>query len=133
MKKALFALLIIVSYCTSAQADERITTLQFVQVVDDRWDEALYYYKSNWKELREKAVDQNIITSYEFIRTERTEDYPIDIILITTYKDENQFQKREENFGKIMEGRELNLLNEFEPGEFRKTIFVKEKSTHSFQ
>lgn len=32
-----------------------------------------------------------------------------------------------------MEGRELKLMNELEPGEFRKTLFVKEKSTHSFQ
>ena len=77
-------------------------------------------------------MEQGIIASYEFIRTERTDDYPIDIILMTTFQNEEQYDNREKNFQVIMEGRQLDLLNELKPGDFRKTLFVKEKSAHSF-
>jgi len=133
MKKTLFALLFIGCLYASAQADERISTLQFVQIIDERVDEALYYYKNNWRSLRKIAVKEKIIVSFEFIRTERTVDYPIDLVLVTTYKNEKQFENREKNFEKVMVNMELDLMNELKPDEFRKTLFVKERSTHSFE
>ncbi len=132
MKTLITSALVLLTTFALAQTDQRVSTLQFVQIIDDNTDEALYYFQNNWRKLREKAVEQGIIASYEFIRTERTDDYPIDIILMTTFQNEEQYDNREKNFQVIMEGRQLDLLNELKPGDFRKTLFVKEKSAHSF-
>lgn len=110
-------------------AQKKISSLDFVQIVDGNKAEALYYYQNNWKQLREKAIEKGYIHSYQFLEVEATEGAPFHIILISNYGNEEQFAKREEHFSELIEARgDLRLMNEKKPGEFRKIYIGKEKA-----
>ena len=114
-----------------SQVDNKISTLDFVQILDNNREEAVYYYQNNWKILREKAIREGFIHSYELLETHPSEAEPFDFILITTYKDQQQYEKREENFDKLIgEIGQRKLLNDKQPSEFRKNLFFKENVRH---
>ena len=116
---------------TYAQADSRISTMDFVQVLNDHQQEAMYYYQNNWKVLRDSAISKNYIHSYQLLETPFSEDAPFHIILITTYQDQQQFEHREDRFGELIDQRGgLRLMNDKEPGEFRQIVFNKEQVKH---
>lgn len=132
MKKLFTLLCFLCVYLGNCQ-NTRITSVDFVQVLNDNIEETIYYYQNNWKVLRELAIKDDYIRSFEFLQTEWTEEQPFHFMLITTYANEEQFEKREENFDKLFEkldGRKL--LNNKQPREFRKILFSKEKSKHIF-
>ena len=119
--------------CTlvSAQVDDRITTLDFVQILNGNDDEARYYYQNNWWALREIAIEKGYIHSFEILESPRSDDTPFDLILVTTYPNEQEYDLREDHFNELIEARgELKLLNEKEPGEFRKFVFSRENVRH---
>lgn len=110
--------------------DDEISTVDFIQIIDDQRDEAIYYYQNNWQILRDQAVEKGFISSYQFYETPFSEEAPFHIILITTYSDRKQYEKREENFGELIKANgPLKLLNDLQPGSFRKTLFSKEEVT----
>lgn len=132
MKKLFTLLCCLCVYLGNCQ-NTRVTSVDFVQVLNDNIEETIYYYQNNWKVLRELAIKDDYISSFEFLQTEWTEEQPFHFMLITTYANEEQFEKREENFEKLIEqldGRKL--LNRKQPREFRKILFSKEKSKHIF-
>lgn len=120
----LFALFSLNSFAQNS----KISTMDFVEVLNDNHEEALYFYKNNWKELREIALEKGYIHSFKLLETEADQQYPFSFILITTYASKEQFNKREEYFSEVMKIKGgLELLNEKKPEEFRKTLFSKEK------
>ncbi len=105
--------------------------MDFVQVVDKNTKEAIFYYENNWKVLREMALEKDYIASFQLLETTPTESEPFQFILITTYKDKEQYELREAHFSELIQERaELKLLNEKKPGEFRKTLFSREMVIH---
>ena len=132
MKKTLVMLvLFMTNYSTYAQETAKITTFDFVQILNDNRKEALYYYQHNWRVLRNKAVKKGYIHSFEWFEVERTEDAPFAIILKTTYRNSKQFDKREENFQKLIDTQgSRKLLNDKPPKDFRAILFSKEVSKH---
>ena len=106
-----------------AQKDQRITTIDYVQVLNGNRAETLHYYQHNWKLLREKAVKRKFLHSYELLETQPTEERPYQFILVSTYENQAQYDKREDNFAELIEERgPRNLLNEKQPAEFRKIV-----------
>ncbi|MDW3648805.1 MAG: hypothetical protein R8P61_17185 [Bacteroidia bacterium] len=129
MRKLLFLLSLSFLWIFPLSAQDKITSIDFVQVQNDNKAEALYYYQNNWRVLRETAIKKGYIHSFQFLEVDPTEDAPFHIILITNYGNEEQFAKREDNFSELIEARgDLRLLNDKKPGEFRKILFSKEKS-----
>ena len=117
-----------------AQQDEKITTMDFVQVLNKNHAEAIYYYENNWQILREKAIKKGYIHSYQLLETPYSEDAPFDLILITTYENKAQYEQREPNFAELIaEKGGLKLMNDKQPGEFRKIIFNKTDVKHLTQ
>lgn len=109
----------------------KISTVDFVQIIDNNKAEALHYYHNNWKVLREMATKKGFIDSYQFLEVSFTEDAPFHFMLITTYSNKTQFDKREVHFRTLIDERgDLSLLNEKKPGEFRKIVFNKEEAKH---
>ena len=107
--------------------------MDFVQIINDNREETLFYYNNNWKKLREEAIKKEYILSYQLLDVEATEDAPFDIILITTYIDKEQYDKREEHFSELIEARgPVRLLNDKKPGDFRKILFNKDPVKHIF-
>ncbi|MEM7108202.1 MAG: hypothetical protein AAF519_08245 [Bacteroidota bacterium] len=131
MKILIFAFLLFLIDVTTVQSDTRISTIEFVQILDDNREEALFYYQNNWKVLREMAVKKGYIYSFELLEVEFTEDQPYHIILMTTFANKDQYEKREEHFQELIKAKgSLRLLNEKKPGEFRKNLYLKELATH---
>ena len=125
---------LLISLCTIAighsQKAEKISTIDFVQILNDNKAETLFYYENNWKVLRDKALEKNYIHSYQLLETSPTESEAFQLMLITTYRDKEQHAKAEERFDELIaEKGGLNLMNQKEPGEFRKVLFNK-KAKH---
>jgi len=133
MKKILVLITSLICFGSFGQADNRITSLDFVQILNDNREEAIYYYQNNWKVLRDWALEEKIISSYEFFQTDSTPDQPFDFVLRTTYPDSALFAAREENFQRLIRRKgESRLKNKLQPSDFRKILFSKELSRHGF-
>ncbi|MEQ9090187.1 MAG: hypothetical protein RIE52_03810 [Balneola sp.] len=127
MKKLLFLLVSLSLVSVSAQ---EVSVIDFVKTVDNNKEELIYYYESNWKVLRDIALEKDFIHSYELLITEADPAADFDVILITRYKNEKQYQQGEERFQQIIKERNkeyggIRLLNELKPGEFRKNVSHK--------
>lgn len=103
------------------------STLDFIKVLNGNKVEARYYYQQNWAMLRKKAVEQDLIQSWQLLETEPSDMAPFDFILITTYETKEQYLHREQNFQKLIAAQgPLKLLNSKKPPEFRTTLFSKD-------
>ena len=128
MLRNIFLLLFIsmTSLCFGQQ-DQSISSMDFVEIVNDNQEEALFYYQNNWKILRQMAIKKNYISSFEFLKDMGQDKNSFSLILVTTYANREQFEKREEHFQELIKEKGgLELLNEKKPAEFRKTIFSKD-------
>ena len=119
MRAFLIALLL-----TPIPALAEIVTVDFVKILNGNKAEAVYYYENNWKQYRIKALDRGFISSFKLlVRT--SDDGNTDILLITGYADEAEYEAREENFAVVMQNPNRDgplLLNEKTPGEFREVF-----------
>lgn len=130
MKSLICSFLLLLALSTSAQ-NQKVSTIDFVQIVDDNREEAIFYYENNWLKLRQAAIEREFIVSYEFISVDASPEAPFDLILMTTYPNLKAFEKAEENFSILIKERgELKLLNDKKPGEFRKILFSKMDGRH---
>ncbi|SHJ28923.1 hypothetical protein [Aquimarina spongiae] len=113
------------------QLDQRISTMDFVQILNNNKKEVTYYYQNNWKVLRDMAIKKGYIESYQVLETPFNEEQPFEIILITTYANKEQYDQREDHFQELIKEKgALDLLNEKKPGDFRKTLFNREIVRH---
>jgi hypothetical protein len=127
MKKLILVFLMIASANAYSQKNTKISTIDFVQVLNKNKKEVLYYYKNNWEILRKMAVKKDYIHSFQLLKTIPTKEAPFSYILITTYKNKAQFDKREPHFQELIKAKgKLKLLNDKKPGEFRKVLFGKD-------
>ncbi len=131
MKIKILVLLFLVSSLSFGQDNDKISTLDFVQILNDNKEEIVFYYQNNWKILREMAIDKAYIDSFQLLETSFTEEAPFHFILITTYLNKAQYDLREERFTELIKEKgDLKLLNDKKPKEFRKILFNKENVKH---
>lgn len=110
-----------------AQKPQSISSIDFVKIINNNEEEALFYYQNNWKVLRQMAYKRNYILSFELLKDIGEEQDSFNLLLITTYKNKEQFEKREEHFQELIKEKgSLKLLNEKKPAEFRQTILSKD-------
>lgn len=130
--KKLFILFFLICIQFSfAQKSERISTVDFVQIIDGNKAETMFYYQYNWKVLRVMAMKKRYIASFEIMETPYSEEAPFHLMLITTYKDKEQYEQREKHFQELIKEKgALHLLNDKKPAEFRKNLFHKENVIH---
>ncbi len=108
------------------QNESKISTVEFIQIVDSNKEEAIFYYQNNWRTLREMAIKKGYIDSFGFFENQATRQEPFHFILVTTFKNKGQFDLVEEHFSELIkEHGDLKLMNEKKPGEFRKTLYSK--------
>jgi len=125
------AVLTIASFYSLAQEASSISTYDFVEILDDHQEEAMYYYEMNWKAIRDLGVAEGYIDSYELHEVAASEACPFHIILITVYGDASQYEQREKNFDKLIQmNGDLKLLNELQPAEFRKVAYNADSTVH---
>lgn len=125
--KSITYLFFLLCSLSSFTQNSKISTVDFVQIQNDNRKEAIFYYENNWLVLRKMALERNFINSYEIIEVEASDDAPFHLILKTTYPNQMDYDKAEERFTQLIKQRgPLQLLNEKQPGDFRKVIFNKE-------
>lgn len=123
MKKIVLITLVCFSLVGYAQKNEKISMIDYVEILNNNKEEALYYYKNNWEMLRIKAIEKGFIDTYQILQTVPTKKTPFSFILITTYTNKEQYAASETNFRKIIEeSNGLKLLNDKKPSEFRKVV-----------
>lgn len=131
MKNLFLLIALTISSISFGQVDDRITTIEFVQVVDNNKEEALFYFQNNWKVLRKMAIKKDYIHSYQLLETPKNDAEPFQIMLITTYKNKTQYDLREDHFQELIKEKGgLKLLNDKKPAEFRKSLFSKDMVRH---
>ena len=108
------------------QSDGKISAIDFVQILNANKEETLFYYENNWKVLRDKALEKNYIASYLLLETPFSPEEPFQIMLITTYPNQKDYEQREERFDELIAERgPIRLMNQKKPGDFRKILFSK--------
>lgn len=134
MTTGLMVLTMSLFFSAYGQSSEKISSMDFVQILGNNRAETIYYYENNWKVLREQALEKGYIHSYQLLEVPKGEDLAFELILITTYRDQAQYDMREDNFGVLidaMEGRKL--LNDKQPAEFRNIVFFREDIRYLFE
>lgn len=131
MRILIFLVLLCIGSICNGQKNDRISTIDFVQILNDNKEEAEFYYQNNWKVLRDMAIKKGYIHSYQLLEVPISEEEPFQLMLITTYSNKAQYDKMEEHFMELIEEKgDLKLMNEKEPGEFRNILFSKEMVRH---
>lgn len=111
-------LILLASTVTLGQSNNKISTIEMVKIKNGNKAEALYYFEHNWKVLREMAVEKGYIDSYQLLYEKRE----FDLLLITTFTDQKQYDKREDYFAELIQkAGSLKLLNDKKPTEFRES------------
>lgn len=131
LKVLLLFSFLFISIHVRAQIDDRVSSIDFVQAINGNKIEALFYYQNNWKILREMAVKKGYIHSFQLLETPATEEAPYDLMLITTYSNMEQYEKREEFFAELIKEKgALKLMNDKQSNEFRKVLYGKDLVRH---
>ena len=118
--RILFVVLLLLPLSAAAE----VITVDYVRVLNGNAKEAVYFYENNWKKFRIAAVRKGIITSFKLL-VKSSQDGQTDILLITAFESQEQYERREENFLEVMQdAREGGpaLLNNKSPAEFREVI-----------
>ena len=124
-------LLITLSYLSFGQHNDKISTVDFVQILNDNEEEAIFYYQNNWKTLREMALGKGYINSFQLLMTPPSKEESFQLMLITTYLNKEQYDLREIHFSELIKLKgKLELMNDKNPNDFRKTFFRKEMVRH---
>ena len=101
MKKLILLFFVLLTALGFSQT-ERISMIDYVQVLNNNKAEALFYYQNNWEQLRIKAIEKGYIDSYQLLETQPTEETPYSFMLITTYKSKLQYHASEANFNMLI-------------------------------
>jgi len=128
MKKLLLVASLTVTTILFAEAQSKISVIDFVKTKNGKQQEAFYFYENNWKIYRDIALEKGFIYSYKLLKTSADSAANFDLILITEYTDSAQFNLGEERFQQIIKATRPGgpkLLNELKPNDFRQNLFFK--------
>ena len=124
-------LILLASTVTLGQSNNKISTIEMVKIKNGNKAEALYYFEHNWKVLREMAVEKGYIDSYQLLMVPADEKREFDLLLITTFTDQKQYDKIEDHFAELIQkAGSLKLLNDKKPTEFRESWMSLENLGH---
>lgn len=131
MKILILFLALSISTISFGQVNDKITTIEFVEILNNNKEEAFFYFQNNWKVLREMALKKEYIYSFLLLETSSSKEAPFQIMLVTTYQNKKQYDHREDHFRELIKEKgELKLLNDKKPAEFRKSQFSKDLVRH---
>lgn len=131
MKINLLLIVLSISTICNGQQNEKISIMTFIQILNGNKEEAIYYYQNNRKVIGEMSLERGLIESLQILETPYSKEEPFHIILITTFKNIEQYENREEPYYELVKEKgSLELLNDKQPDEFRKVLFRKRRVRH---
>ncbi len=117
-------MLFVVLFLLPLSATAEVISVDFVRVLNSNTEEAVYFYENNWKKFRIAAVEKGIITSFKLL-VKSSREGRTDILLITAFESQEQYERREENFLAVMRDARDDgpaLLNNKAPADFREVV-----------
>jgi hypothetical protein len=126
MKTLTLLCVLLVSVDSLGQNDLEVSTADFVKIKNDHRAEAIYFYESNWKVYRDRAVARSFIKGYRLLKVQEQSKAEFDIICITEYSSADQLKLSEPRFQQIIKDTRPDgprLLNEIKPDDFRQVMF----------
>ncbi len=132
MKIILLLLFISFFHHLAVAQNEKKYSIEIVSSIEGRTEEAIYFYKNNWKVFREKAKELNYLSDYKLLISEKDSSDNVEILLLTEYENQIQFDEKEKNFIIIIDSfnsKGPDLLNNIKPNEFRKRIYSNDLQT----
>jgi len=104
-----------------------VAVTELVKILGGNRSEAVFYFRNNWKVLREEALKRGLVESFEMQVAEPGQEGEFEIVLITRFKDRAQHAAAEDNFRKLI--KELRpegpmLVSAMKPDEFRRSVSV---------
>lgn len=118
--RKMFVVLLLLPLSATAE----VISVDYVRVLNGNFDEAVYFYENNWKEFRIAAVKKGFINSFKLL-VKSSQNGQTDILLITAFESQEQYERREENFSEVMRDASEGgptLLNNKAPGDFREVV-----------
>ena len=123
MKSIILCMIVFLNLLAQSADDKRVYMMDYVKILNDNVKETLFYYENNWKVLRDNAMKQGIIQSYSLLFNPDSE-VDFDLILVTVFKNKEDYDKSEERFKPLLEAKGgRTLLNDKQPKEFRKILY----------
>ena len=83
-----------ISVCSFSQ---EIISIDLVKVKKEKVGDALFFFENGWKVLRDSAFRAGAISGYQLLKVEN-DTSGIAIVLMTRYRDKQQFDRREAFF-----------------------------------
>ena len=124
--KVLFALLFLLASTSLFGQQTKVMLVDVIRIDRAHKAEATYYFENNWKLFRDEAIKLGVITGYQFYETDN--DGQLEFVLITEFKNEEQYAQVETNFEPILKKLRPNgpvMLNDIKPASFRETVSTK--------
>ena len=113
---------------SSAKSHAQVKSVEVVKTLNGNMEEALFYYKNNWEQFRIEAKKRSAIDSYELLFSQADSSGNCEIMLVTTYKTEQQYLNSEKHFREIIDAMVgptgPKFLNDIKPNQFRKRIYL---------
>lgn len=123
LMKGIFLTLLMCAFAAECQT---INLIEGIKIKNDNRAEALYYYHHNWRALRNTALKLGYLHSFELVEVDSEEASEFDILLVTKYANQNDYDQAESRFEDIIaQSSGLKLLNKLKPNDFRESVFVK--------
>ncbi len=110
MQKLLFAILFLFSLFAVAgggaqspsESEKPVWTMEFLKVMPGQFGPTLGYLDDNWMRIREEAKRQGAVLSYHRIAEQSISESDRNIVLLTEYKNQAEYDAREKLFASIL-------------------------------
>jgi hypothetical protein len=82
--------------------EKPVWTMEFLKVMPGQFGPTLGYLDDNWMRIREEAKRQGAVLSYHRIAEQSTSESDRNIVLLTEYKNQAEYDGREKLFASIV-------------------------------
>lgn len=132
--RILFIIPFLLISCGVFAQQTKVLLVDVMSINRDHKVEAVYYFENNWKLFRDEAIKLGVITGYQFYETDN--EGRLEFVLITEFKDDEQYANSEANFEPILKKLRPNgpfMLNDVKPAVFRQTVSTKKATVFAMQ
>lgn len=95
-------------FAQEVAVEPAVWTVDYVRANEGQLADLVQFYKHNWAKARKYAKRKKYVADYQWYVLPDNADYQL--VLMTKYKDQAQFEQREANFQKVFEKVEPTLI-----------------------
>lgn len=129
-KSLLFiAIFLFLTHGSSAQTNSSVWTVDFVKTKNGQQANYLKFIEQNWAKTRAYMKEKGIANSYQVLSVQQNQNAEWDVLLMTEYKNQAGYEKREAIFKEFSEYRKMQpviqTVSQINPREISKIKFSR--------